>query len=47
MKLAKYPNQAAYDTHYTDLGEDSTGESDSLSEVTEDGIETVLAALSL
>ena len=42
-----YPNQAAYDAHYTYLKEDSTGEPYSLSEVTEDGIETTLAALSL
>ena len=47
VKSATYPNQAAYDAHYTYLREDSTGEPDSLSEVTEDGIETALAALSL
>ena len=47
MKPATYPNQAAYNAHYTYLGVDSIGEIDSLSEVTEDGIETALAALSL
>ena len=47
MKPATYPYQAAYDAHYTYLRENSTGETESLSEVTEDGIETSLAALVL
>jgi len=47
VKWATYPDQASYNIHYTYSKEDSTGETDSLSEITEDGIETVLVALSL
>jgi hypothetical protein len=47
VKPETYPNQAAYDAHYTYLREVSTGETDSLSKVTEHGIKTTLAAFSL